>query len=91
MRALNAKLIAAGLLFGTLCGCSTNSKFVTAVYEYTDNDFYVAYTDFTESMMGLSSSFTAAVRKCSKQKDNAVVCTEQAELNKLLNAESTKK
>lgn len=81
-----------GALAATLLtGCSANSKFVTTVHEYNDQTFYLAYTDFTKSMMGLSSSFTAHVRKCDRQPDRSVVCTEQEDLNKLLNAENQRK
>ncbi len=87
---LNKTLLGA-LAVLMLAGCSANTKFVTTIHEYNDRTFYLAYTDFTKSMMGLSSSFTAHVRKCDRQPDKTVVCTEQEELNRLLNAENQKK
>lgn len=85
------KTLLGALAATLLAGCSVNSKFVTTVHEYNDQTFYLAYTDFTKSMMGLSSSFTAHVRKCDRQPDRSVVCTEQEDLNKLLNAENQRK
>ena len=85
-----SRLLAAALALGALAGCSTNSKFVTSVYQLRSDTFYAAYTDYSQSMGGLSSSFTAKVRKCSVAKDNSVVCTEQEELNKFLNLDNAK-
>ena len=85
------QMLACALGAAALAGCSSNSKFVTHIHEQNDNTFYLAYTDYTKSMLGLSSSFTANVRKCDKQPDRSVVCTEQEELNHLLNAGNQQK
>lgn len=85
------KLLLGCLAAGALAGCATNAKFVTTIHELNDKTFYVAYTDYTKSMMGLKTSYTAAVRKCDRQPDKSVTCTEQTALNSLLNAENTQK
>jgi uncharacterized lipoprotein len=85
------KLIAGALLVSGLSACSSNTKFVTHIHEQNDTTFYLAYTDYTKGMMGLTSSFTANVRKCDKHPDKTVTCVEQADLNRLLNAENQQK
>jgi hypothetical protein len=84
----HAKLLVAAICAAALAGCSSQTRFVTHIHEESPSTFYLAYTDSTKSMMGLSSSFTAHVRKCDEQPDKTVTCTEQAELNRLLNADN---
>ena len=86
-----AKLLVAALVAPALAGCSSQTRFVTHIHEESPSTFYLAYTDYSKSMMGLSSSFTAHVRKCDKLPDKTVTCTEQEGLNRLLNADNQQK
>lgn len=83
-----AKLFICALSAAALAGCASSTRFVTHIHEQSDSTFYLAYTDETKALLGLSNSFTAHVRKCDKHADKTVTCTEQADLNRLLNADN---
>lgn len=74
-------LIAAVALMG-LAGCST-TRFVTTQTWVGADTLYVAYTEYTQ--MIFSSTFDAKVMKCLRAQSNAMACSPEDQINKLLN------
>ncbi len=74
-------------LFGLLAlvavsGCM-NIKFVTARTWVGGDTLYVAYTDYNKVIF--SSTYDAKVLKCLRAQNNAMACSPEEQINKLLN------
>lgn len=78
-------LIACGALVA-MSGC-LNAKFVTARTWVGGDTLYVAYTDYNKTLF--SSTYDAKVLRCNRQANNALQCSDEQQLNTLLNAGSS--
>ena len=78
-------LLAAGALLA-LSGC-VNAKFVTARTWVGGDTLYVAYTDWNKGVF--SNTYDAKVLRCNRQPNNALTCTDEAQLNAMLNEGNT--
>lgn len=79
------KLLLAGLALMSLSGCMT-SRFVTSRLWVGGDTQYVAYTEWNKSLF--TQSFEAKLLRCNRQADNALTCSDEAQVNSLLNAGS---
>lgn len=80
------KLIVSALALAALSGCGT-ARFVTARTWVGGDTLYVAYTEHEKQIF--SQTFEAKVLRCNRQPDNGLACTEEAQLNQLLNMGSS--
>jgi hypothetical protein len=79
------KIFLAVLALTSLSGCMT-ARWVTARTWVGGDTLYVAYTEYQKVF--LSQSFEAKVLHCNRQADNALMCTDETQLNTMLNAGS---
>jgi hypothetical protein len=79
------RLILIGLSMLSLSGCLT-ARFVTAETWAGGDTLYVAYTEMDKKI--LSETFEAKVLRCKREADNSLKCTEETQVNTLLNKDS---
>ncbi len=79
------KMMLAAMALASLSGCMT-ARFVTARTWVGSDTLYIAYTEWNKVF--LSQTFEAKVIHCNRQPNNALMCTDEVQLNQLLNAGS---